>query len=152
MIYIIYKISIADQCYIGSTKDFRQRKQQHKTSCNCNHNNLKLYKNICENGGWDYCEMKPIEEFECEGLVQAQIREQHWIREYKATLNGKKAHRTKEEKKEYNINQAKIHYQQNKDKIIIKKTCECGSVIGKNNEYNHLKTKKHQEFLNKMLV
>jgi hypothetical protein len=147
MIYIIYKISIADQCYIGSTKDFKQRKSNHKTDCN--RIMVKLYDFIRENGGWDCCEMIPIEEFECEGLLQAQIREEYWRREYDAKLNSKKAHRTAEEKTEYNRNQGKIKYDENKDNIIKKIICECGSAISNNNKYQHFKTVKHQEYFKK---
>ena len=32
-----------------------------------------------ENGGWDNFEMKPIEEYKCDGSLLVRIREQFWI-------------------------------------------------------------------------
>jgi len=103
MIYTIYIIMIADYTYIGSTRDFKQRKIRHKHNFfndTCKAYNRKLYQSIRENGGWDVVEIKPIEEFECETSVQARIREQFWVREYNATLNMIRAHRTEEEHKQ----------------------------------------------------
>jgi predicted GIY-YIG superfamily endonuclease len=150
MIYIIYKISIADQCYIGSTKDFKQRKAHHKSTCNSKtsiHNNLKLYKIVRENGGWNYCEMKPIEEFECETKRQAECREEHWIREYNATLNMKQAFLTEEELQTKQQQWKQKSY--DSQKITPSTSCECGGHYKKSNYSLHLNTKKHQKFLNK---
>jgi len=148
MIYIIYKISIADKCYIGSTKDFKQRKSEHKKRYNNNNFiGILLYKFIHENGGWNCCEIKPIEEFECETKRQAECREEHWIREYNAKLNMKHAFLTKEEGREKNTMQKQKQY------ILQKNTpttvCECGGCYKKTNTVQHLNTKKHQKFLNK---
>ena len=154
----MYKISIADQCYIGSTKDFKQRKTHHKI--NCNKLNYKLYNFIRENGGWDCCEIKPIEEFECDGQIQAHIREEFWRREYNATLNMMKAHRTTEEKKEYHKQwDAKTkgdYYQEKKTEILLKLgniiTCDCGAEHTFGNITRHFKTKNHQEYLKNNVI
>ncbi len=81
MIYTIYKISIAGEDYIGSTRDFKQRKKSHKSICNNNNDtrySLKLYNTIRENGGWDCCNITPVEEFDCETKRQAECREEYW--------------------------------------------------------------------------
>jgi predicted GIY-YIG superfamily endonuclease len=52
MSYYIYKIScddLPDFVYVGSTKAFRQRKEQHKINCNNDNSkkyNRKLYKQL----------------------------------------------------------------------------------------------------------
>ena len=127
MMYIMYRITAGDYTYIGSTKDFKQRKTQHKSVCNNeNHHGyiLKIYQMIRESGGWDNCEMVPIEEYECENGTQARMREEHWRREYNANMNSIRAHRTEEErieqKKECNKEWGKKHYEENKETIDAK--------------------------------
>ena len=141
MIYTIYKISIAGEDYIGSTRDLKQRKGKHKNAFynqnNKNHH-YKLYQHIGENGGWDCCDITPVEEFECETKREAECREEYWRREYKATLNMRKAYQTEDEKKE----QLKI-YTRCTDKI----NCECGGKYTIPNKTTHIKSKRHQEFI-----
>ena len=148
MIYIIYKISIADQCYIGSTKDFKQRKHGHRDVCmhqaRGNHF-LKIYETIRTNGGWNNDLMIPIEEFECEGQLQARIREEYWRREYDAQLNLKRAYITKEQHEE-------LLKKNDITRRSIKVACNCGGKYMLPHKKKHENTKKHQEFLNKMLV
>lgn len=71
--------------YIGHTTNFRSRKSQHKRSCNnkneLNHN-CKVYQLIREHKGFDYWEMKPLEECEYENKTQARIRERYWYEKY----------------------------------------------------------------------
>jgi hypothetical protein len=116
----MYKITIADYIYIGSTRDFQQRKSNHKTVCNNtndrSHNSL-VYKQIREAGGWDKCEMIPIEEFDCEGQLQARIREEYWRREYNANLNSFKAYLTEQERVDQQSERNKAHYEANKEKV-----------------------------------
>jgi|SaaInlV_125m_DNA_1040241.scaffolds.fasta_scaffold28549_3 hypothetical protein len=108
--YSIYKIYCEDceEFYIGSTKAFRARKSQHKTNCNNNSEankkyNIRIYKIIRENGGWDNWKMICIEE--CDETIitkrQAEAKEEEWRIKLNSTLNSKKAFRTKEEKLEY---------------------------------------------------
>lgn len=142
MIYTIYKISIAGEDYIGSTKDLKQRKASHKSSCNNPNDskyNIIFYKTIRDNGGWDCCEITPVEVFECDTSRQAECREEYWRREYKALLNKKRAFRTEDELKE--------DFKQNGKKRCDNKTdCECGSKYSNSNKARHLKSKRHQEF------
>lgn len=134
MKYIIYKISVGDYTYIGSTRDYVQRKNRHRSACK--KNELKVYQLIRDAGGWEKCEMVPIEEFDCEGQLQARIREEHWRREYNANMNTNKAYISVEEKK---INQ--------KTNNCVKHTCECGGKHTTQHISTHSRTKKHQDYL-----
>lgn len=120
-VYTIYKIQCGDEVYIGSTRDFTQRKSQHKSCCHkesCKEYNLKIYQTIRENGGWDSKIITPIELLECETITEAHIREQHWIREYNATLNMKQAHITTEERYESHRQQNKVWRENHREQYI----------------------------------
>lgn len=146
MKYIIYKISIADFTYIGSTRDLKQRKIEHKSSYYNEHHkehNKKLYQIIRENGGWDCIDITPVEEYECENTQQAKIREEYWRREYNAQLNMMKAYRTREEFEQY----TKEYYTTNRETILEqmkeKIQCECGATICKVHKPRHDRSKRH---------
>jgi hypothetical protein len=171
MKYIIYRISIADYIYIGSTKDFKQRQKHHKQDSKTS--DFKLYQIIREQGGWDNCEMVPIEEYECDEMIQSRIREEYWRREYDANMNSIKSHQTQEELQEYKNKHQKNYYQNNKkeisekakeyrqihneqikeyyklnkDKINEKHICECGGSYSLKNKSTHLKSKRHTTYL-----
>ena len=121
-LYLIYVRNNPDvfefyYIYIGSTKDFKQRKAAHRKTCN-NINpryNLKIYQMIRENGGWDCCDMVPIEEIECDNYLQARIREEYWRKEYNANMNTIKAYTRIEEQKQQNTVTSKKRYESNKD-------------------------------------
>ena len=102
-----------------------------------------------------------IEDYPCNTLREAELREQYFIDELKPTMNTQKAHRTKEQYKEYR----KDHYQDNKEtylerqkeyyqekkETISKKAkekfeCECGGKFTRNGKSIHFKTKKHQDW------
>ena len=137
---VIYKIvcndlSITD-LYVGSTTDFRKRKSSHKSHCcneNDSHYNLKVYKMIRENGGWDNWTMLEIEKYPCSDGNESRLRERYHLELLNANMNMVIPSRTKKESsKEYlkkyykqNINKL-IEYQKeyhinNKDKIYQKK-------------------------------
>jgi hypothetical protein len=168
----MYRISVSDYTYIGSTRDFKQRKQKHKSDCNnvnSHNHNTKVYQMIRENGGWDKSEMVPIEECECEDKLQALIHEEELRKEYNAEMNTIKAYRSIEEKKEYYEAYKKEYdkewyeenketilqkYQANKETILQKRkekyTCDCGSIVCIGNKSTHLKTKKHQDYMDSL--
>jgi len=58
----------------------------------------------------------------------------------------------REDNKEALIQQKKQYRQANRDKIKTRKkikiTCECGSVVRKNDIARHRRTQKHQRFIN----
>ncbi len=169
MIYTIYIIMIADYTYIGSTRDFKQRKIAHKYNFfneKRKAHNLRLYQSIRENGGWDFVEIKPIEEYECETSVQARMREQFWVREYNATLNMMRAHRTREEYLKSQRDQANSYYAANREALkqqansyyttnreAIKEyhrekiQCDCGATICRSAKTKHLRSKHHADRL-----
>ena len=150
MIYIMYKITAGEYTYIGSTRDFKQRKIAHKHNCtniNGAKYNCKVYQIIREAGGWDKCEMVPIEEFECDGMIPSRIREEYWRREYNANMNSQKSHTTSEEKKEHKNEHAKEYRQINKTKIREKHICGCGGSYSISSNAVHQRTKKHQDYL-----
>lgn len=144
MKYIIYRIAAGDYTYIGSTKDFKQRKIRHKSNCsniNDTHYNCKVYQMIREVGGWDKCEITPIEEYECESQLQAHIREEYWRRLYKPQLNSNRAHITEDERKE-----------RDKEYYLTPNICECGGRYTNTHKPRHEKTQKHLNYLAKNLI
>ena len=167
MIYTIYKIVCEDPNvkyrYVGSTRSFRHRKAQHKSNCNNekpNEYNNKLYTTIRENGGWNNFRMVVIAEVEVNSKTQAEIIEEEHRLKLQANLNEKRCHRTEQEKKEYYENNAeKIkeylkEYRENNAEQIrewgnTKCNCKCGGKYTNANKSQHLKSKKHQKYLNK---
>ena len=170
---IVYKIinyDFPDLLYVGSTTNFTKRKQNHKERCsnvvNKSHD-YKIYKTIRENGNWESWFMVKICDYPCNNKREAELEEDHHMMELKANINMRRASRSmkqyrednKENIKEYyeeyyeaNKDKKKQYYEDNKDKIkehLSKKcTCECGSTFTHGNKTNHIKTMKHQKYLN----
>jgi len=94
---VIYKIQHNENeslLYVGSTTNFNTRKSQHKCACNnenSKRHNLKVYRMIRENGGWDCFTMVKIEDFPCENARDAEAREDELMRELKASMNAHRA-------------------------------------------------------------
>lgn len=119
---IIYKICCKDvnitDIYVGHSTDLIRRRQQHKQNCyneTDKEYNVYKYQFIRENGGWENWSLIPIEEFPCENVNQARIRERYWIETLKATLNKQIPTRTNKE-----------YYEDNKEHIkeVIKEWYE----------------------------
>src|SRR5690349_2254957 len=94
--------------YVGSTTNFRQRKNNHKTKCNnenAKQHNYFVYKVIRDQGGWDNWDMVLVENYPCQNILELEARERHWVEELKATLNKRQPGRTPKE-----------WYEANKDK------------------------------------
>ena len=163
---IIYKLVKNDDydnanVYIGSTTDFRKRKNNHKRSCNNEKHkeyNSKKYQYIRENGRWNEWNMIEIEKFACNDGNEARAREEYWRCHFNAQLNTKRSYiteverieRDKEKRLEYNernkekrLEYQKEYFKQNKDKINEKITCECGCIITKSVLARHKKTQNH---------
>jgi len=105
--------------YVGSTTDFKSRKREHKSVCKnekSNRYNLKVYKMIRENGGWDSFQMLEIKKYPCKDSNEARAEEEHCRIELQATLNTVRAFRSKEQKKEQKKEQDKKYREVNKDK------------------------------------
>ena len=185
MKYIIYEITPLNKSilysYIGSTKNFRRRKFEHKSVCyneNSKHYNLPVYQFIRENGGWDSCELNPIEEIEVESKTQARIREQFWKEDRETKIqvlnainpysdkaeylknyyqeNSEKIKKYYEENREEIREQQKLYYQENKQQINEKQkqkhTCPCGGKYTTIHKNRHLKTLKHLAYVKACLT
>jgi hypothetical protein len=88
--------------------------------------NIHLYKVIRENGDWSAFEMVPLENYCCDTILEAKIREQYWIYKNKSNLNTRKAYSGFEIRDEYMKDYNKHYKEENKDSIseynnIIKK-------------------------------
>jgi hypothetical protein len=118
---VIYKLVHEDDydnsnVYVGHTTDFIKRKYGHKKSCNNPNNkgyNIKVYKNIRQNGGWDAWKMIEIEKYPCKDEREASAREEHLRCEFNANLNAKKCFTTPEEKLELAKQYNKEYYKDN---------------------------------------
>jgi len=176
--YIFYKI-ICEDCpdyiYIGSTKSFRSRKNQHKNACiNENYRcyNLKIYQKIRENGGWDNWNMIIIDEADNLTFTQARIKEEELRLKYNGNLNSYKAYITEEQKKEYYqtnkevykekkreykeknkekiAEQSKEYYENNKDQILDKQKeyyeNNKDQILDKQKEYDLKNKEKIKEY------
>jgi len=126
VIYMIKKKDDDDNenVYIGSTKNFRKRKWEHKNRCNNPNSkgyNLKLYQYIRENGGWDEFNKIVIEKYPCNSKEELVKREDEIMCEIKSNLNNIRAKRSIKEYRIDNLDkikeQSKKNYENNKDKI-----------------------------------
>lgn len=126
---IIYKIVHKEDydnvnIYIGSTTNFKTRKNSHKSKTNKIGNaqyNFKKYQYIRDNGGWDMFDMIEIEKYPCKDKNEAESRERYWIEFYKSTLNSSIPTRSIKEwhqdNKEYRKNKCKEYQEKNKIEI-----------------------------------
>ena len=123
----IYKLVSTDieikECYVGSTKNERVRKTQHKSQCNNPNStkyNIYIYQFIRENGGFDNFDMVRIEEFKYDDKKELHARERYWIEQLQAKLNTHIPTRTIQEwyidNSEIVIEKKMNYYQNNKKK------------------------------------
>ena len=175
---VIYKIVCNDlnmkELYVGHTTDFKRRKSEHKKVCVSENNkyyNLKIYRTIRENGGWDNWTMIEIEKYPCNDSKEATARERYWFEILQAKLNMMFPQRTMKEwyksNQEKLLQNKKLYYEANKEKIKIRDkqyrennrekiserekeqcTCECGSIFRVKEKARHYKTQKHISFKN----
>jgi hypothetical protein len=159
----IYKIYCIDseikECYIGSTEDFHTRCSEHKSRCNNTNSpkyNYKVYKYIRANGGWDNFIIKEIIDCEIEDRYDCEL---YYFKLFNATLNSQFPKRNKKQyyndNKQQMLEKVKEYYLDNRQEISekgkIKIECECGSKIRKSDISAHLKTIKHQNYINSKL-
>jgi predicted GIY-YIG superfamily endonuclease len=150
---IMYKIVSKDlnnnYVYVGSTTDFAKRKSSHKTNCINENNrfyNIKVYKMIRENGGWNEFEMIEIEKYPCNDSNESAARERYWKEHFNANMNSNipgalnVLGRT-----EYNKQPHIIEYQKQKF------NCVCGGKHTYTHKSMHIKSKKHQNYLDNLL-
>lgn len=152
--------------YVGSTckKYLSDRMGNHRSHCKKNPN--ALFYGLVEN--WNDWYIELYENFPCESKNELTKREGEVIRDI-GTLNKKRAglnlppiinsDKTEYQKEYYGkiIDKTKKSeqdkkYRQNNKKIIAEKkkekiTCECGSIVRKDDISKHHRTIKHQEWL-----
>ena len=159
---IIYKIQCKDNnikdIYIGSTINFRVRKNAHKTACNNKNSkcyNFKLYECMRNNGGWENWEILEIEKVKCKDKKELHTKEREFIEKNKCSLNQCIPYRTQEEKDNYYENnkytlrqKKKIYYEENKDIINIKKKIYSQNNRDKANNYTKLFYEKNKHSIN----
>ena len=112
--------------YIGSCCNFSRRKCEHKRTCNnpiYQNHNVKVYKYIRENDGWDCWIMTKIIDYPCNSKSELKIMERKYIDEYKSILNCTIPTRTdaewRNDNKEHISKHMKQYYQDNKDRKLI---------------------------------
>ena len=114
-----------DNVYIGSSCNFTRRKHKHKSACNNENSrcyNLKLYKHIRENGGWNSWCMLKIIDYPCNNKSQLNIMERSYIDNYKSKLNCNIPTRTDKEWRNDNKDKLAKKYKEyrkdNKEKLV----------------------------------
>ena len=132
---IIYKLKHNEDyddlnIYIGSTCNFKHRKNQHKTICNSvndRNRNIPVYQFIRDNGGWDEWVMIAIEQYSCNDKKELEIKERYYIDLLKSKLNKYIPTRTDIEYRYDNkekISQVKKAYYEDNKEIINQKNNE----------------------------
>ena len=150
-VYII-RHKNSNDCYIGSTNDFKHRRWNHISDSNnekSRHYNYKLYKFIRENGGWDNFDMVKV--CDCEEEERNKM-EQYHIDFIKPSLNSYNVILDREAKKEKQRLHRRKKYKEkgkiwNEERKKQRYTCECGSELRWVDKVRHNATLKHQRFL-----
>ena len=164
--YYVYKLFNPDctEFYIGSTKDLKERKRQHKKSCNTENTskyNMNLYQYIRDHGGYNSWSYEILEHIRNSiNVYELRNVERKYIEQLKPSLNTQLPNRTKKEyDKQYKqnnkelINQKNKQYRENNRELINQKQnekfdCICGGKYTMSNKIQHFKTRKHQNFIN----
>jgi hypothetical protein len=151
---IIYKIVCNDlnikDCYVGHTTNFIKRKYEHKQGCNNEKSKLynqKNYEFIRANGGWDNWSMIEICKYPCNDKREAESEERRHYELLNSNLNSNRPFVSEEEKKDKHKEISKKYYEEIKEKKNKKYNCECGGKYTECHKARHLRTKKHQKFL-----
>jgi len=147
--------------YIGSSIDFNKRKDCHYLDIDKERTkNLKIYKMIRENGGFNNFDFILLGSIKCVDLKEALIIEQHLINKYKPIMNTTNASRytfndlCNDNVKDFIINELTEQEQFNiLDKIIVEKLNQNISYEDKQ-KYNKpiLKLKQKQRRQEKKMI
>ena len=125
----IYKLVCSDvsvtEKYVGSTKNWRVRKANHKSVCgneNGERYNCPVYVFIRANGGWINWNMVEVEKYECDTKRELEARERYWIETLNAELNKRIPARTRREYYDDNVEsiaiKGKQYRQENKEACV----------------------------------
>jgi hypothetical protein len=134
----IYKIISKDvnitELYVGYTNNYEKTSKCYRETFKTK----KFYnKFIRENGDWDNFEIIKIEDFPCSSEREIETRKRYWIKELNAELN-----------KRYLISYWRIFTPKRPER---RETCICGSDISIYQKSQHLKTKRHKNFVKYMV-
>ena len=124
MEYTFYKIQVGNECYVGSTKNFKNRMRDHKqrTTCleNDKHYNIKVYKSIRE-VGWDNIDVMIIDKIIYNSKHEAFDMETKYMNMFDAKLNSRYPKRSMKQyqldNKEQISNQRKLFRIENKERL-----------------------------------
>lgn len=157
--------------YVGSTiQSLAARMGGHRQDCNKQCKNSLLYMKMRETNDMDNWSIELFELYPCNSKEELLKREGEVIREI-SSLNKQIAGRKKEQWREENrkqllekkkqyyennkdiiLDKQKAFYEENKDKIKLKRyvkvQCECGGHYSNWNKIRHLKSPKHQNYIN----
>ena len=141
---VIYKIVTGNDVYVGSTIDYKMRMWRHKHNLKCG-SKCRLYETIrANNGEWDMTIYKDNLSMTRDELCKYEDEVMSLLG---ATLNERKAYRTKEQLTESYAKSRK------KNKVAIQKRkavpmeCECGCFIRTNDIARHRKSAKHARLM-----
>lgn len=141
--YHIYKLVCKDptvvDIYIGRTGNVKHRLQIHRT--HSKRLNWPVYQKIRSTGGIENWELVIIKK--CETRDEAVEEERRIIVELQPALNVKEK-TASSNKQTIAIN--KLHKKW-KESGIDRMTCQCGSTFNKQGRSQHLRTKKHRNFV-----
>ena len=147
----IYKLCCRDptikDVYVGSTKNLRVRKSEHKSRCNnvnCKEYNFNVYQFIRANGSFENWDVIQLEEVDYNTRAELHARERHFFESLNASLNKNVPNRPNNESaREYRVN--------NRDEINekqrIKHNCGCGGKYTQVNRIQHFRSNKHLLYL-----
>ncbi len=146
----IYKLYCdgVDEFYIGSTWDMKQRKWKHKSKCyniNAKEYKLKVYQYIRANSGFSNWKFEILETALFENKTSLLIREQHYKNSLNPSLNDRNAYQSKEERQIY----MEAH---DKKRRQTKINCPCGGKTNEIDKYKHMRTDKHQKYLQNITI
>jgi hypothetical protein len=113
--------------------------------------NLKIYKAIRANEGWENWCIVEIEKYPCKDVFEARAREQYYYEQLHSSLNmifpqrNRKEYRemNKEKITEYNRNY-ELCNKEFRNRLFV---CECGVERSYNNKALHLKSKIHNDLM-----
>ena len=129
----VYKIVCQDvsvkDVYVGSTTDFKSRKNNHHQKSKTE--DTKLYNFIRNHGGWYNFDMVLIEQVSCESSLELKKLERHYVETLHATLNTKLPSRSLSEFRDVHHEELKEYerqlYQRHTKHVKLKNIqCECG--------------------------
>ena len=153
----IYKITSphTDSVYVGSTiKSLRQRLQEHESNYRSYLKGKRMKLESFEILKLNDYNIELIENYPCNNRNELVLREGYWMKLIEC-VNNTIAGRTKKQyhidNREHHINYSKKYYQINKNTLLEKQkmqtNCECGGHYARNHKARHMRSKKHQKYL-----